>query len=320
MAQPKALILEWAEQGCIVPGQLRRALELAAALPDGARWRRFLDRLLLFMGATMLAASVVFFFAYNWQALGRFGKFALAEAPIVVALALVWRLGLERIAGQAALLVAALLVGALLALVGQTYQTGADTFELFAVWALFILPWALLAQSAALWMVWLALVNLACVLYFAVLPGVWGVMWAPERQLWALFLLDTAALAACELARARGLAWLSDRWPARLIATASGGLVAALAIMAILHSRESAVNIAVWAAWLGVAYVVYRHCVKDLYVLAGGALSIVVVAAAALGKFLPLREAGEFLLIGVVVLALSGLAGYWLRTVAAEAH
>ncbi|MET0204922.1 MAG: DUF2157 domain-containing protein [Casimicrobiaceae bacterium] len=53
----------------------------------------------------------------------------------MIALA-VWR-GLDTLPGKAAL-VAALLAGALLALVGQVYQTGADTFELFAAWAVAI--------------------------------------------------------------------------------------------------------------------------------------------------------------------------------------
>ena len=318
MAQPRALILEWAEQGRIVPGQLRRALELAGALPDGAQWRRFLDGLLLFMGGTMLAASVVFFFAYNWQELGRLAKFALAEVPIVAALALVWRLGLERIAGQAALLVAALLVGALLALVGQTYQTGADTFELFAAWALCILPWTLIGRSAALWMVWLALVNLACAFYFQVMPGIWGFVFSVERQLWALFALDTVALVAWELARAYGLRALQARWAPRLIATASGGCATALAVMAVLDRHASPWNAAAWLAWLLAAGFFYRQVVKDAYVLAGAALSVIIVTVVFLVDKLQLHDAGGLLFIGLVVIALSALAAYWLRRMAAE--
>src|SRR5262245_10899955 len=192
--QPRSEILDWAGQGRIAAGGLRRALELGAVLPGADEWRRFLDRLLLFTGTVLLAAGVVFFFAYNWQDLGRYAKFALVEAPIVVALVLVWRLGLESLAGKAAVLAAALLTGALLALVGQTYQTGADTFELFAVWALAILPWALLARFPALWIVWLALANLAAVLYFRTFHGFFGVLFGPERLLWVLFGIDTAAL------------------------------------------------------------------------------------------------------------------------------
>ena len=318
MAQARGRILEWAEQGRIAPGELRRALALAGALPGAAQWRGFVERVLLFIGGTMLAASLVFFFAYNWQELGRLAKFALAEIPLLASLALVWRLGLERLSGEAALFVAALLVGTLLALVGQVYQTGADTFELFAAWALAILPWALVGRSAALWLLWLALANLACAFYFRVLPGIWGVVFTPERQIWWLFALDTLALAAWELAGAYGVGWLRARWAPRVVATASGAMATVLAMVAILDRDASPWNLLAWLAWLAAAYLVYRRRIADLYVLAGGALSLIVVVVALLGKNLSLNGAGELLFIALVVIGLSALAGYWLRRLAAE--
>jgi len=318
---PRSEILSWAEAGRIAEGRLRPALDAGGALPDAADWRRFLDRLLLFMGAVMLAASVVFFFAYNWQELGRMAKFALVEVPLVAALILVWRLGLDRITGQAALLVAATLVGTLLALVGQVYQTGADTFELFSAWAVAILPWTLLGRFAVLWVVWLALLNLAVSLYFQTFSGLFGIVFGPEQQMWVLFAIDTIALAAWEYGAVNGVAWLGGRWAPRLLATATGAIATSLAVMAIFTSdfaHRSPWNFAIWLGWLVAAYLVYRRAIRDLYVLAGGALSVIVVAACFLGKALPMRDAGEFLFIGLVVIALSAAAGWWLRMLAAE--
>ena len=200
--QSRREILEWASQGRVQ--DLRRALEAGGALPGADAWRHFLDRLLLFMGAVMLAAAVVFFFAYNWEDLGRLAKFALVEVPLLIALGFVWRLGLERTSGKAAVLVAAILAGALLALIGQVYQTGADTFELFGAWAVAILPWVLLGRFSALWLFWLVLVNLAATLYYTTFHGLLGVLGGPERLLWLLFGLDTAALVLRELAAASG--------------------------------------------------------------------------------------------------------------------
>ena len=318
MAQARGRILKWAEQGHIAPGGLRRALELAGALPHGAQWRNFLERLLTFMGGTMLAAAVVFFFAFNWQELGRLAKFALAEAPLVVALLIVWRAGLDRLSGEASLFVSALLVGALLALVGQVYQTGADTFELFAAWALAILPWALVGRSAVLWLLLLLLANLACAFYFRVLPGILGFVLTPERQLWWLFALDVLALAAWELAGAYGVAWLRARWAPRLVATASGAFATVLALFAILDRTTSPWDLVAWLAWLASAYIAYRHWRKDLYVLAGAALSTIVVAVAFLARNTTLRSEGELLFIGLAVIAMSGAAGYWLRRLATQ--
>jgi len=319
MANPRNEILEWIEQGRIEQRNLRRALELGEVLPTAAEWRRFLERLLLFMGSAMLAAGVIFFVAHNWQELGRYTKFGLAEALMLVALALVWRLGLNRASGKATLLVTALLTGALLALVGQTYQTGADTFELFAAWAVAILPWVLVSRFPALWILWLALLNLAITLYFHVFGGWFGIVFGPERQLWLLFWLNTAALVAWEAAAASGIDWLRERWAVRLIATASGALVTVLAVFAVFGSKAGAGWSAIaWLAWLAAAYMVYRSRIKDVYVLAGGVLSVIVVAATFLSKHLIRAEAFGFLIVGLFVIGMSAAAGYWLKRVASE--
>lgn len=317
---PRNEILDWARQGRIAARDVRKALEVGGALPSAAHWRQFLDRLLLFLGAVLLGAGVVFFLAYNWQDLGRFAKFGLVELPLAATLGALWHFGLDRPAGKATLLLAALLAGALLALVGQTYQTGADTFELFAAWAVAILPWALLGRFAALWVLWLALVNLAVALYFQAFHGVLGMAFGPERQMWVLFALDSTALLAWEVA-ARAAEWLRERWAARLIATVAAALATALAVLAILDSRAAGwINSMVWLAWAAVTYTVYRRLIKDVYMLALGALSVIVVSATFVGKQMRFGDAGSFLFMGLFVIGISAAAGYWLRRIAAEEH
>jgi len=319
MASNRGDILDWIDQGRIAPNRMREALERAGLLPSAADWRRFLDRLLLFMGVVLAAAGAIFFFAFNWQELGRYGKFALVQAPILVSLAFAWRLGVDGITGKATLLFASLMTGALLALVGQTYQTGADTFELFAVWAATILPWSLLARFPALWIFWLVLVNAAISLYFFTIGFLWGMLFAPEKLLWLLFGVNTAALAAWEFLAARGVDWLRERWAIRILATASGGVITALALADVVDWRSSSHwGLPLWLAWIAAAYAVYRHRIKDVFVLAGGALSVIVVAATFVGKHMLMREAGTFLFLGVLVIGMSAAAGFWLKQVAAE--
>ncbi len=65
-----------------------------------------------------------------------------------------------------ALFAAAVLVGPLLGVYGQTYQTGADPWGLFAFWALLILPWVVVAHFTALWILTIALLDTALVLYW----------------------------------------------------------------------------------------------------------------------------------------------------------
>src|SRR2546422_9129997 len=121
-------ILGWSERGAIADA--RAALDMAGALPHAQHWRAFLDRLLLWSGAVALAAAVVFFIAHNWNDLGKFAKFGLVEALVLGAALGYWRVGPGKAAGKASVLVAGIPVCALLALLGLTYLTGADTWEL----------------------------------------------------------------------------------------------------------------------------------------------------------------------------------------------
>jgi len=130
----RLILLEWAEQSRIDAAKLPEALRLSDATPSGSDWHRFLDKLLLGLGVLLAVSGVIFFFAYNWDEMSRLAKFALVQGMIVATLVGVWILGLDNISGKLTLLAAGILVGVLLALVGQTYQTGADTYELFAVW------------------------------------------------------------------------------------------------------------------------------------------------------------------------------------------
>ena len=311
-------ILDWAEEGRIAPRDVRSALEIAGVLPDAVSWRQFLERLLLFAGTLLVAAGVIFFLAFNWNELGRMAKFGLAEVLLVAALVCVWRLGVDRIAGKAALLGAALFTGALFALIGQTYQTGADTFELFAVWAVAVLPWALVARFPALWLFWLLLVNLAALLYIGTMRRpIWFFGFGAEQQLWLLFALNTVGLVVWEGLALSGIEWLRERWSVRILATASGALATALAMSDIMD-RHTSGGVAAWFAWMVAAYILYRHKVKDLFVLAGGVLSVVVVVSALVIRHLFRVDAGTFLLVGLLVIGISAAGGWWLKSIAAE--
>jgi uncharacterized membrane protein len=316
----RSQILDWAEQGAIAPENVSAALALAGATPDASEWRRFVSALLLWLGALLIAAGVVFFFAYNWHALGRFTKFGLVEGLLTVSVIAAWIAGPDKAAGKASLLLASLLTGALLALIGQTYQTGADTFELFAWWAVLILPWTIAARVPALWMLLVALLNLAVIFYFQVIRGPFGTFTSEMSLVWALAGLNTVALIAWEAGIRRGYSWMQDRWPARLIAAASGTAVTFLALWAIFEPSASGwIAIPAYFAWLAAAYYYYRRQTHDLFVLAGGVLSLIVFVTSWLSDaLLGHADAGSLLLIGVIVIAMSAAGAWWLKGVATE--
>jgi uncharacterized membrane protein len=315
----RAVVLAWAERGAIPNERLVEALAVAGITPGAPQWRVFLDQFLLWCGAAFLGAGAIFFIASNWTGLARYQKFGLVEAALVTSVIAAWGLGIDRVAGKAALLVASLATGGLLALFGQTYQTGADTWELFATWGALVLPWILVARFAPLWVLWIAIVNLAIALYFRSSPFLLGIAMDPERQAWALFIFNTLALAVWELL-AQHREWLDERWAVRLLATAGGTAITGLAVVAVADWNGQIIAVIAYLAWLVVNHLVYRHIIVDLFMIAGTFLSVIVTVTVFLATHVfesSTAEAG-FLLTALAVIGITAGAAAWLRRIASE--
>lgn len=121
-----------------------------------------LRQALALVAALLLGAGLIFWVAANWDAQSRLFKLHLLQAAVAVPLAAAVLLPAKQQAARLALaLLGTLAVGGLLAYIGITYQTGADAWQLFAVWALLTLPVALALRSDWLWAAWLLIVATA---------------------------------------------------------------------------------------------------------------------------------------------------------------
>ncbi len=308
-------LIHWITHAMIAPEQVPAALEATRLRPDAHAWRRFFDYLLLAVGMTSLAASLLFFIAYNWAAIGRFAKFALVEAMIILAVLAYLRLDADKASSKFALLVAAVALGVLLALFGQTYQTGADSWTLFFQWALLIVPWVVIARFAALWLLWLALLNLTLVLYSTALGQLWWLsVDSHSVLLWSLFGFNLLAQLIWE-ASAKRCSWLDSRWAVRVIATAAGGLITLMAILAVVEkSHYNNIDIALWLLWSGALFMLYRTRIQDLFMLAGICVSAITVITTCLAyHMLDYDDPGVFLLLALAVIGMGSGAAMWLR-------
>ncbi len=320
MPSPRDQIVELIERGAIPANAIGAALAAAGIAPNGQAWRTFIDRLLLWLGGLALAFAVLFFVAYNWRDIGRFAKFALVETLIVLAVLTYWKRSEQEAVGKVSLLVATITLGVLLALYGQTYQTGADTWQLFFAWAMLTLPWAFVGRFAAIWIVWVVLINLAIVLYHQTFRGGFGLMFSSEAEMWwLLFLFNALALVAWELL-ARSRRWLAQPWAVRLLAAGSGIPMTWLALHAIFDQGDDGMLPALaWAVGLAALLLVYRRIKPDLFMLAGGCLSGIVVAVAFAIRFvLDDWTSDSFLLLALLVIGLGTGAAIWLRNVHRE--
>lgn len=317
----KALIQQWTRQQKIPANKVSQAFELADITPTPSSWFSFLDKLLLANGGGLLVIGVVFFFAFNWQDISRFHKFALIESLVVASLA-AYSYWFYKASAKVFLLAASVFVGVLLAFYGQTYQTGADTWQLFFMWALLISPWVLLAQFAALWLLWLLLVNLSLFLYYSVFGGIFGVFFSSNVLQMALFAVNSVALVVWELAAVR-CEWLQkSRTEVRLLAVASGVSITWLMLSFIFgHGDKMAYVPIVYGLWLAVFYSVYRYQKIDLFMLAGASFSVIVLSTAWLAEILFKAKDGAVLfLLALWVIFTSGIVMRWLKGLAQELH
>ena len=130
-----------------------------------ASWQRFLQLLLLALGVSFTAAGILFFFAYNWADLHKFVKLGLIELLIVILILAAVFTKTRPLVKKMLVLAASLLVGVLYAVFGQIYQTGADAYDFFLGWTLFVAIWVIFSNFAPLWALFIALLNITLFLY-----------------------------------------------------------------------------------------------------------------------------------------------------------
>jgi uncharacterized membrane protein len=308
-----------ADAGLLTPGALARGLAFASGSPEPKRWQQFLSRVLLLLGAALVLAGIVYFFAFNWAKLGKFAKFGLIELGIVGSGVAAWKLGVSRMSGQVALAFAAILVGPLLAVYGQTYQTGADPYELFLAWALIVTPIVAISRFPALWMVLVVLFDTTLILW-------WEQVVDPRKEELAIglitALLNGAAWLAWEFFHRRDVAWLTGRWMPRCLATLAlaGLLIPSVSLVVDTRHAGVAETIAlpVLLGALGLVGWYYLTRGHDLFMLAAGVGSAMVVLSTGIGRALfedSHGDAGPFFFMGFVVIAEVAAAAWWLRQV-----
>lgn len=294
------------EQGAIPPEQVSRAVEVAGLRPSPRAWAVFIDRLLLWLGGLALAFAVLFFIAYNWAEMGRWLRFGVVQAATVLAVGIAILPRASRMVQRVALTSATLLVGVLLALFGQVYQTGADPWQLFFTWALLTLPWVWVARFELLWVLWLGLLNLAVGLYFRTWGGPFGVLASSDAALWGLFGLNTLALATWEWG-ACSCGW-PRQWAVRLLAVGSGVPMTLLLMTLIVDvGLVWSPVLVIYPLWLAALYGVYRYWRLDLFMIAGGCVSLITVTTLLLARVLLWEgdwQEGSLLLITIAVLAM----------------
>jgi uncharacterized membrane protein len=132
---------------------------------NASKWHQFLRLFFITLGVGFAISGIIFFFAYNWNNLHKFVKLGMAEGLVIVATLVVLFSKADQKIKNIVLTGAAFLVGVLFAVFGQIYQTGANAYDFFLGWTIFIALWAFVSNFAPLWLLFLILVNTTIVLY-----------------------------------------------------------------------------------------------------------------------------------------------------------
>ena len=156
----EAQIREALSSGEISRSTFDDLVDWSVSPPTSEEWHWYFRKHCLVLGWLLVISGVVFFGAYNWSGLSRFAKFGILEVLIVAGFCSALMRKVNSLVGETLLVSSAVLVGVLLAVFGQVYQTGADSFKLFLAWSLLILPWCVGGRSNALWFLEWLLVNL----------------------------------------------------------------------------------------------------------------------------------------------------------------
>lgn len=177
-------------------------------------------RALTAVGAAGLFAFGIFcWIAANWAHFHRLTKLELIAGLLALSALAAALLPQAR---APALLVATSAVGGLFALIGQTYPSGADAWQLFALWAALALPFAVAARHDVVWVLWTLVAGAAI--------GLWrmqessGARFENFAPAWAMALAVATVLSPyVRLSRFLG----DTTWAFRLAAFGAISLIAA---------------------------------------------------------------------------------------------
>jgi len=141
---------------------------------DKEHWKKFLRLFFMTLGVGFSATGLLFFFAYNWADLHKFIKIGMIEGLIITSTLVAIYSKTNPTTKNIILTGAALLVGALFAVFGQIYQTGANAYDFFLGWTACIVLWAAVARFAPLWVLLITLINTTLILYSQQVASDWN--------------------------------------------------------------------------------------------------------------------------------------------------
>jgi len=177
MLSTRLAILELAQRQQLVPDAYAALTRIAANSTRRPFSAAMLRRAVQILATLPAGLGIMFFIAANWRTQSPVPMFAGLEFALLGAC--VGAAGLMRFRVPLALL-GFLASGALLAFFGQYYQSSADPWQLFAIWAGLLIPLAFASRSDIVWCAWIVVAMTAISLWLKGFTGGFDWRFSPE--------------------------------------------------------------------------------------------------------------------------------------------
>lgn len=307
--QTNSALFQIAEEGLLDANELEEAFKLSGQIPTSKEWGWFLRTSLLSLATVFMVSGILFFFAWNWDGMDRLVKFGIIAGAILLTAIFAFLYGLEKLPAKLSLSASSALIGVLFAVMGQEYQSPADSWQLFFMWSLFAAGWVFISRFSALWLGWFLLLNLTVTLWLEQTGQEFFFMFNANVG------LNLALLLGWEILYPK-LDWAKGRWVPRTIFVLLAGSSTLAMISLIFDSYrfemtvEKVLTVLIYLAIVLGSTFYYGLLKQDLFMVATTLLSLIVVITSKLGELIfdSVDLVAAFFLLGLIVIGLGWVA------------
>jgi len=264
---------------------------------DKESWQKFLRLFFISLGVGFTTAGIIFFFAYNWADLHKFMKIGLIEGLIIILTLVILFSKISLDIKNILLTGTSILVGVLFAVFGQIYQTGANAYDFFLGWTMFITIWVFVSNYAPLWLVFITLINTTLILYSQQVAQDWSEVFVFTL----LFIINILFLTIFLYGKKSNNEIKAPIWFSNLIALASVSFSTIGIVFGIFDKKQKSffVLIIITSILYGIG-IKYGLKVKSGFYLSIIPFSIIIIISAFLIKLSD--DAGMFFFISLFVI------------------
>ena len=271
-----------------------------AIYADKATWAKFIDILLMSIGMAFVVAGAIFFFAYNWDELHKFVKLGIVQFLILAGVATVFLVKPNLLVKNIILTGTSMLVGLLFSVFGQIYQTGADAYDFFLGWTVFVLLWAVVSEFPPLWLLLLMLINSTFSLYVSQS----GPDWTAVTTYLILAMINLIAIILVKFLALRNYTIPVPGWFEKIVMVMVVSCLTISLVGGIYNKYQMEwffaliIGVVVYSGGIGYAL---RH--KSIYLLCLIPLSTIIILVALVLEIFKVEDPFVFFSLGFVIVA-----------------